>query len=464
MKKAMNHANGQGTLYRKARDGKHYGAWIARFIIDGKAVYKSTGTEIHAEAEKRLQAIAAELGITARNAAETLRHVQDHLAGEEARIERARQEARDAAPALRIAETWERYARGLNHGTWSAETERIYENRMKLFARWMEENRPRLKEAREIGDAAAAAFLASIRDARSAKTFNDYRALLSMVWDGLKGDSFARLDGNPWEKIKPLIRDTHTRRELTVEELARVIALARGEMRTLFAIGIYTGLRLADAATLEWGAVDLVRGFIVTMPRKTARHGTLVRIPIARPLADILAAIPPEERTGAIMPDTAKLYESPNGAKYLSRDIQKVFAAAGIETAVDAKREGNDRKACEVGFHSLRHTFVSLSANAGTPLAVVQSIVGHTNAAMTTHYFHVSDNALRDAAAALPAIGMDGDAPAVPVEIESAVPAAAGDALRDFRDAVRRMDADARRVALDELRALVEAEDASKGA
>ena len=76
-----------------------------------------------------------------------------------------------------------------------------------------------------------------------------------------------------------------------------------------------------------------------------------------------------------------------------------MFAAAGIET--QSKKEG-ERAKVDVGFHSLRHTFVSLSANAGAPLAIVQAIVGHSNPAMTRHYFHEQESALTTAVAALP--------------------------------------------------------------
>ena len=86
--------------------------------------------------------------------------------------------------------------------------------------------------------------------------------------------------------------------------------------------------------------------------------------------------------------------------------MKALFEESGIATQSDTGRVNpktkTKRKAVDVGFHSFRHTFVSLCANAGVPLAVVQAIVGHTNAAMTSHYFHVSDDALKSAVAALP--------------------------------------------------------------
>ena len=196
----------------------------------------------------------------------------------------------------------------------------------------------------------------------------------------------------------------HTRRELTVEELGRVCSSLSGEMRLLFAIGIYTGLRLGDAVKIEWGNIDLVRGMISLVPHKTRKHtnGKPVQIPLHVTLASMLAEVPTEERTGFVLPELAAMYN--HDAASVSKRIQAVFETNGIKTTSSVKSESG-RAQIDVGFHSLRHTFVSLSANAGVPLAIVQAIVGHSNPAMTRHYFHESEQALKSAVAALPAIG-----------------------------------------------------------
>jgi hypothetical protein len=64
----------------------------------------------------------------------------------------------------------------------------------------------------------------------------------------------------------------------------------------------------------------------------------------------------------------------------------------------------------DVGFHSLRHTWVSLHAARGTPQAIVQASVGHANPAMTAHYTHVDAATARDVAKALPAFTGTGEA------------------------------------------------------
>ena len=170
-------------------------------------------------------------------------------------------------------------------------------------------------------------------------------------------------------------------------------------MRILFAIGIYTGLRLGDCATLKWGNVDLVRRFISLIPAKTARHGTRVKIPIHPVLSAMLCETPEDKRTGEIIPETAQKYRSTNGVA-LCVEIRNIFESCGIQTLV--KDPGKKRYSTEVGFHSLRHTFVSLAANAGAPFALVQSIVGHSTAEMTRHYFHENDDALKTTVDTIP--------------------------------------------------------------
>ena len=83
--------------------------------------------------------------------------------------------------------------------------------------------------------------------------------------------------------------------------------------------------------------------------------------------------------------------------------MRKIFEAAGVKMSV--RLEGRSRLTPEATFHSLRHTFVSISANAGVPLHIVQSIVGHESTAMTRHYYHENLDALRKAVAAIPSFG-----------------------------------------------------------
>ena len=119
----------------------------------------------------------------------------------------------------------------------------------------------------------------------------------------------------------------------------------------------------------------------------------------------VLEEIPEEQRSGFLMPEVAKAYRRDRSA--LTDRIQGIFKKAGIKTNDEV--EGYAREVVKVGFHSLRHTFVSAMGNAGTPLALVQSIVGHSNPMMTSRYFHAQTEALTNAMSALPDLLPSGD-------------------------------------------------------
>ena len=256
-------------------------------------------------------------------------------------------------------------------------------------------------------------------------TVNKYLGLLRHTWDVLMEK--AGTLSNPWRRIEKLENTSSTRRDLTPDELAAVYAKTSGEMRLLFAIGLHTGMRLGDAVTLKWEAVDLDGGRLIFTPHKTIRHNPApIKIKLHAALASALAEIPPEERHGYIMPKLARRYIDDNAD--LSAHIQAVFKSAGIETR--QKLEYQTRAAVAVGFHSLRHTFVSIAANNHVSLETVQAIVGHSSPQMTEHYNHVKQNSMDEAVDRIPAIG-----PTAPALLPAANPAAtvpALDALRAF--------------------------------
>jgi integrase len=147
--------------------------------------------------------------------------------------------------------------------------------------------------------------------------------------------------------------------------------------------------------------VDLVRGIIRRVPNKTARRNpkpVIVPIhPTLRAIFDDAHDVP--DRGDQVLPELAALYR--DHRTILNKSIQKHFLACGIRTQSPG---AGQRASCEVGFHSLRHSFVSLCRAANAPLSVVESLVGHNSPAMTRHYTHTGEAAAGAAVAALPDI------------------------------------------------------------
>ena len=281
---------------------------------------------------------------------------------------------------------------------------REYESKWQMFQTWMQDNHANVTALRDVTPALAKAYLdCLIKREVSPATYNGHLNVLRYVFKTLK--DAARLTDNVWKKYKPLEALSQSRRDLTVDELRLVIGKATGELRTLFCIGTYTGLRLGDCATLKWNEVDLPRGQIRRIPRKTARRKPVaVVIPIHPVLRGVLNEIPAKERGEFVLPATAKTYLSVSNLA-VTNAVQAHFRACGIETT--RKRENGVRCVVEVGFHSLRHTFVSMCRESNAPLAVVESLVGHSNVRMTQVYSHTSLSAATSAIALLPAVTGD---------------------------------------------------------
>jgi hypothetical protein len=115
-----------------------------------------------------------------------------------------------------------------------------------------------------------------------------------------------------------------------------------------------------------------------------------------------LAGTLPDNRHDYILPEMAVLYL--RRTDMVTDLVQRHFKACGITLHKPGTGTNGKRAVIEVGFHSLRHTFVSLCRESNAPLAVVESIVGHSNPSMTRHYTHVGEQAAGRAVAALPSI------------------------------------------------------------
>ena len=366
-----------GGVYRHGR------VYWCQWMHHGKKYKVSTGQIDKTSALAFLDEVTEPFRL--RREAEIARVLSERATEKETRI-----------PCLRLDKLWPSVEKSVAFANWTPETRDRIKARVTAFISWMKENHPEVVEVRDVGLEHAEQFVRHVLNVVKGKTANEYRSARRQSFEIVKAET--RATSNVWGDVPRSSSTSHRRRALSEEELRKIFAHVTGEMRTLFAVGLYLGLRLGDAVCLRWADIDMETGVVRLVPSKTMRHGTEVVVSIkGSPLQTILEAVPMDNRTGYVMPGLAELYQRENWR--LGEMIAKVFADCGIQTTVSSDK---GRKSTEVGFHSLRHSFVSMSANAGVPLAIVQAVVGHTSTAMTQHYYHVSRDALDKAAQALP--------------------------------------------------------------
>ena len=385
----MAREKGMGNLQQEKS-----GRWTMRVSINGKHYARSTRTKDKNKAERFLQRFLAPLGLGERR--------------------------------LPLADVWLEYVKSPNRNELAKATMDSKRSVWMHFAKWMEHSYLPVDDLGGVTSDMIAEYLACLRADLCATTYNNRVCVLREIFRLLAKK--AGLEEDPWEGVRLRPDDSHSRRELTMDELQRLLKAAKKEGQEwykLFLIGIYTGLRLGDCCRLDWSQISVAQGVIQVMPQKTRRHHQrIVTIPIHQTLGQALLAseelrVKSEESNedgssfpapstkhqvlsttlfGPVLPMISDLYTTARCR--VSDHLSRIFKAAKIKTSV--RIEGRKHRTPEATFHSLRHTFVSFAANAGVPLHVVQSIVGHESTAMTRHYYHENIEALKSAVAAIP--------------------------------------------------------------
>ena len=364
------------------------GRWTVRIGINGHRISRSARTTDKTKAEAFLNRFLAPLGL--------------------------------GAQKLPLAEAWHHYEMSPHRRDIAKSTLDSKRTVWMAFARWMEKYHVEIGHLAEVTEEAVAEYLMQFKCNHSATTYNNHVCVLREVFRTLAEK--AGVVNDPWANVCLRADDSVSRRELSLDEVERLYSAASKEgkeWKLLLATGIYTGLRLGDCCRLKWECVNLERQLIQVVPEKTKRHahGKPVTIPIHPQLLAELQGKWEEARKkreectdggqetcdagGFVNPAIADLYL--NRKWQLDAGLRRIFKAANI--TMSFKMDGRCRKTVIASFHSLRHTFVSLSANAGVPLPVVQSIVGHCSTTMTRHYYHENEDVLRQAVEAIPAIG-----------------------------------------------------------
>ena len=422
---------GWGHLYKRGSDGKpHPPEWTGKgnFYLSYRTGPKGDrkqvriplkdihGTPITTKAEAEVEQQRVMAPIKTGSEVESLK-AKLVMAGEQ--LERAVEESKDGVP---ISGGWQAYLDSKERPDTGDATLRQYGFQWNRFEKWIHANHSEITTLVALTRDHAQQYATDLLNAGlSGNSINKHIGLLSLIFRTLADEAGIKV--NPWEKIARRKQTSKERRELTTEELRRIVRTAEDPMKTLIAIGIYTGLRLGDCCTLLWSEVDLDQGFIIRVPNKTASSGKPVRIPLFRDLATMLGDERQKTKGEYVLPGFANLYLSGRPDR-ITTQIQQHFWNCGIDchapgTGRQIKRDkdgnpiltryGNatleptgERAVVRCGFHSLRHTFVSLCRQANAPLSVVESIVGHSNPAMTRHYSHTGDTEATKAIAELP--------------------------------------------------------------
>lgn len=201
-----------------------------------------------------------------------------------------------------------------------------------------------------------------------------------------------RLADNPAASVPALKSQAPVRREFRPTELQTLLGAVTGEWKAITLLGLYTGQRLNDLASLQWRNLDLAAATITMTAQKT---GLLVCLPLLQPAQDALAELPTSDDPSAyVFPGLAGMAKSSR-----SNAFRGILAGVGLASKVDRRKNGRNtrRQMSELSFHSLRHTATSLLKAAGVTDSIARAIIGHQSEAVSRAYTHLDLDTMRQA-------------------------------------------------------------------
>lgn len=301
------------------------------------------------------------------------------------------------------------------------------------FSAWMQSRGATM--ASDITPTLAGEYMAEYGKTVSNKTFNEVRTILNRILKVAVKSSV--LLENPLDDIEKRPLETISRQEFTEEQVQKIFdafktgffyemnakkkkdgtqgkvrmeykPLFQDEMEVLLKLCCFTGSDGKNGCLMKWDNVDLDGNTITYVREKTkkkTKKRKVITLPIHNTLRSALlwAKSWRQANSPYILPNVADRYQRNHDG--VQKDVMKIIRIAlGVETSRDDTGTRRAKAANIYSLHSFRHTFVSFCANAGVPMAVVDSIVGHGNPAMTRHYAHISAEAKGKAIGALPSL------------------------------------------------------------
>ena len=178
-------------------------------------------------------------------------------------------------------------------------------------------------------------------------------------WDHREDDPTRRLDAPKMGHRMP--------RPMGREDLHRLLSVTSGEMRRAICLGAYAGLRVAEAAALDWADVDVEARRIIVRGGKGDKDRPVGLSPL---LLDALLPV----TGGNVVRAGGKAYS----ANAMQQKVNATIRAAGVDGT----------------FHKLRSRFATVAlASTGNLLAVSRAL-GHSSPATTAVYAATADSDL----------------------------------------------------------------------
>lgn len=183
--------------------------------------------------------------------------------------------------------------------------------------------------------------------------------------------------------VKGATKRTRQPRSLTVEEFQKLVAELEEPFRTMAQVAVCFGLRASELLALRWADVDWLNGklrieraIVMQNVDEVKTVASRRQMTIAKELLDVLSTW---KRTTQFPADTDWIFASP--VKLGRLPISYPWYWRQLQRAADKAGIG------KLATHTFRHTYRSWLDAVGTPIAVQQKLMRHTDIRTTMNVY-----------------------------------------------------------------------------
>lgn len=218
-------------------------------------------------------------------------------------------------------------------------------------------------------------FLAVFAKTHEAKTVNDVLGKMKAILEA--AIDWGYINVSPAAKVSRYRVRRAEIKALDPSDVFKVAAAASDRARPIILTAYYTGMRIGEIFALRWNDVDFERNQITI--RKSKTDAGIRIIPM---MPDLRALLKEQNKESNLVFPNEEGNEL-NQSNFRIRHWLPAVEAAGMG---------------HIGFHTLRHSFVSYLINRGEPVTVIQRLVGHRSPDTTLRvYSHMFEGAERAA-------------------------------------------------------------------
>ena len=209
----------------------------------------------------------------------------------------------------------------------------------------------------------------------SPKTVRNYRSVLSMIFKMAYADGI--VDRNPLEFVEA---PKMTKREIetySIEEVRRIVRACNEPFRNFVQTMFFTGMRPGEMIALQWRDVSFEAGTVMVERRRREGVVDVTKSKKIRVVDMLPQAREALERQRRITGLAREVFLTQHGEPYQeSETLRRQFKAA-------VKRAGVK----ELRMYDMRHTFVTIMAQAGMPESWIIQQVGHSKIDITYDHY-----------------------------------------------------------------------------